>query len=1493
MKNSANYLAKRLLIVALIFISKTLVAAPCATTVNWHNLSDGPGGFSAGVTSDVTDQNIDVIGTNALVNGIHVQAITCDISITVTNGDAVITGSGNRSDGVPTNPARLYLYAATGHSITFSLTNDLLFRGTANGATLLDLLVTVSGGGTVNFFIEGTKHVAFSSIPTSGGTKFFVAMQNGASPTVLFSRFQPLGSLGAVDLAGNVEVQVGPRSIMSYMAVTPIAAGGATETSLIKFDPSNTGSGLMILRLLNGANVDIMGHQLTAIGGLNNPNILISDINLAVPAGGNAHFIIQNANSGAGTPACLTVINQNNILTNYVQDPFCDGQFLVTGTQTGFILGANAELELQNITYLNYIGTTTNAVPQVFTPFNNLQPLIQTAILNGEASGPEDFIKFRNPSAFIVDGFQNANAIPALIKMDGSSAIYFRSGCDNLGSYTEFVSVGGSLVLSFTIDPLERTPGVGNLVFDVEGLLNANGDPLGNNGLNVLSLAVTKSGCPVFVEGTETQFPMRTFALNADGSYQHYNSAGWIINNRMNIGNASIMHTDVNHIVLERDNLGRCDLNSEPTYIGGETFVLCNPVGQQRPTIALYDAFIRFNTSAGFTGVDIRVPNDPINPGGNVSEFLFYANGRAIDNAYGRYVILGTNLGSLSAAGQLIDKDAHLDIFQENAQAVASLHKLLLDVSYNSSCITQGITGNITGQFSVHTIFLGNNSNISIGTDGAVGTSTQGIPFALVTTPSLVIVGDYLSFETHGGSLGLPETSGTTGQGGIFVDANGTITINRLAIANFSTMVVRSRNGVIDLPENQVNFRNRVGITQWNINLTPPNSPILIPAGQFLSDFTMDWGAVTKDYTGTPSFVPYEPVFTPSACFCPPVTAANLQSLPTVQGTVDQFQIKRSRIGDQAHLLCDGGNIRELVFLLGCNTAEAPVAFIVVQNEGVVGLNTVHRNLDSDSAQIVLGINGVQLCANGSGTFEINEDVIINNVCHIMPGPNFGIGSPQTLRFHSQDPKEIRVLNTGVLDLSQFTLPTQNIEFAGNLSLVFEPGARMILGGGTVVFNDNSSLALERVFNVGLEAGLSVSDLDSIRVKLIGNGTIVMNDASSFVVPNDTFFGVETDPTCTNFTNINLILQDRARFEIGNDSLEGGAFQVGNTLVTPGASVNFGLTINGNGSLFQINRQGFFGLGVGIVDKTSTFPNNWVVGCLANVGNVSINIQEGIFRHRQIFSGNFNLASLLAIGPADSYTFNFDPVVSNIQGGANMILMQNCLGVEERIQFSNAFTGKAGEFFDKLMTSQADSFLVPVDQMRPIIAKLMEILMQGETISTDQEFFKTGRALFDAYAPKRSGSFDSPAEPFMNDLRTILRGPSLGVTLNPTVTTFNGVVNSSLTVGMFSSKDILNDATQPPQPTAVTPLALYTYLATREIDSYASPKANCAMTNLNVFTVAYVHNNVINRTPYTRVLGGTSADPRGYEYSVNRGAVHLNVDDATSDINIVTEIRGS
>lgn len=118
-------------LVGLSLSSTKITGLPCATTVNWHNLSDtgcGPGQTNPGITTNVIDQNIDVQGVNALVEGIHVEARNCDITISVVSGDAVITGSGNRCDGVPTDPARLYLFADVGRTINFVLSNNFSER---------------------------------------------------------------------------------------------------------------------------------------------------------------------------------------------------------------------------------------------------------------------------------------------------------------------------------------------------------------------------------------------------------------------------------------------------------------------------------------------------------------------------------------------------------------------------------------------------------------------------------------------------------------------------------------------------------------------------------------------------------------------------------------------------------------------------------------------------------------------------------------------------------------------------------------------------------------------------------------------------------------------------------------------------------------------------------------------------------------------------------------------------------------------------------------------------------------------------------------------------------------------------------------------------------------------------------------------------------------------------------------------------------------------
>lgn len=1431
----------------------------CGSTVLWHNLSDGPGGFSPGVVNDVVDQNIDVIGVNALVDGIQVRAETCDILVTVTNGDAVITGSGNRADGEPVGEPRLYLFADTGRTITFRLTDDLLFRGTSDQGELIDLLVSVSGAGEVIFCIEGNESVSFSSTPTTGGTLVVIGMDDPNNPRLVFKRLDDGGD--------NVEVIVGDRSCITYIAETQTEF--SSEEGCIVFDGSNTGTGCTILRIENNASFVVWGHLLTATGGLNT-EFLISDIDFAVIAGSQAKLILENPEAGNGTPAFLQVINENCILTKYLANPFCDNAF--TGSQEGFILGPTGLLQLNNITYLDYIATKTNTVPDADPNSDELQESVLDLIACGKIDSAQALLKERNASAFIVDGINDPDITPAEIFLNGSAAVYFRSGAD---------CAGVVFAPTFTINPNRESDGAGNIVFDVEGRLTVRGLDAAENGLSVLSLEVTKTGCPVTVESVDSvdQFPERTFARDADGQYLQYNKGAWLVNNRIDFFSSSIIHTDEIHDVFQQENLGR-GLASEPTYIGGETFKLCLPVDQQRPTMAFNNSIFRVHTNVGLTGVDLRVPNFPLAPNGNNSIFRFYNNGRAIDNGYGRVAILGTNVGSLSACGQLIDRNTYVDVFQETVQAMINDQRLALETSFNTSCITEGIDTDISGQCAVHSIFMNNASNIQIGTNGSQGIDINtGLPFDLTVSPSFCINGAFFSIDTAGGLWAYPEAGGTTGEGAVFVDMNGTIKILPTLRASFSSMVVRSRNGVIILPKTQVFFTSRVGITQWNVNLEDPNQRVLVPAGECLSDFTMDWGALEKDYTSTNSFVPFDPKDTPTICECPPVTEANLRGLPIVRGTVGQFQVKRSRIGDQFSLLVQGGRIEELVLLSGCNPGEFPGGFLVVEDEAYVGISTAHRNVDSLEASVKLGLNGLLICANGNATINLNEDVLVDNVCPILSGTAFGVNGPQVLNIYSHEEHEFRIKSTGALDLTQFDTENKILQFSGKVRVIFEPGSRLILGGGTLTFTDEAEWTFERVLDRDLLAGSLPRDLDPIRVKLSGNGFIVMEEFSAFNLLQDEFFGIETEASCSTITTITWILNDCAKINVGTDCEPGGAFQIGNTLCDPEASIDVTFVLDGNGACINIGREGFVGFAVGIADKQSNIPNLWLVNCLENVGNVAIDVRQGIIDHRQISTGDSSLASLIAIGQRGSYSLTYDAIQAVIRGGANIALISNCVDdiCDEILKA-------------KVMPKNLDpQMLSAVTQAREMMAQAEAMMEKArDLIKTMPRNVEKAREIsMKAMHSLRRG------RAMQQEARALLRNVIIP-SINPVVQTTNGFINANLTVGIMGGQLVWRrSANRTPQPLNVSGADFFAYLVTDNFDAMPSPTSNIAQNMINQPLLGFVDLDIIRREIYQFILGTNGFNQSAPIYSLSQGAVSYNLDDNGRAISQVNQLRGA
>jgi hypothetical protein len=216
-----------------ILISFLVCTTSKAATVLWHNLSDGATS-SPGITTNVIDQDIDIIGTNAIVDGIIVESVAVDINITVTNSSSVLTGSGNRRDGVPQSETpRLYFFVDTGRTINLTMSYDLTFRGTSDAGQKVDLLVTVSGPGLFNVILSDLTTFSLTQLPTTGGTKFYLGMGT-SGPTLTFER-------ASASSADNVYVSVGGSSGIGFLSTQAVVSAAPTDSATLILDGSNAG----------------------------------------------------------------------------------------------------------------------------------------------------------------------------------------------------------------------------------------------------------------------------------------------------------------------------------------------------------------------------------------------------------------------------------------------------------------------------------------------------------------------------------------------------------------------------------------------------------------------------------------------------------------------------------------------------------------------------------------------------------------------------------------------------------------------------------------------------------------------------------------------------------------------------------------------------------------------------------------------------------------------------------------------------------------------------------------------------------------------------------------------------------------------------------------------------------------------------------------------------------------------------------------------------
>ncbi len=444
--------------------------------------------------------------------------------------------------------------------------------------------------------------------------------------------------------------------------------------------------------------------------------------------------------------------------------------------------------------------------------------------------------------------------------------------------------------------------------------------------------------------------------------------------------------------------------------------------------------------------------------------------------------------------------------------------------------------------------------------------------------------------------------------------------------------------------------------------------------------------------------------------------------------TISDTNIMTSQLDDGDEILITGSGtlgtrLRDPIFASSISNKLSAAVKIFMNQSARIGLGTANISAHPGNTLNVLGGSGasestsVQIIPDGNCFLDVNSDLIIGGSKPIIPTPNFGTDVHQ-ITFYSPVPRTITVTANTTWDLSDFGSTGsgyidygKQIVFAGQIRLVLEPGAKIrfphvdpsnIAQTVVLYFDDQASIVFQGdplvIGKPWTDSGIAGTDCK--RSKILGMGQIWLNKTSKMIINKPALVGIEADYT-TPKTDITLSLQRNAQVLIGTSSTAGGALQIGNmydggSSANPEAadedpyfpnspvhsefsphitSVDFTLTINGDQPLFQIGRQGFFGIAAGIINKdgapssTSQAPNGvsgvphsaWQLQRLYNVGNITLNITQGIFDHSIITDGSSGDCSLLAVSkpanqfPTSKYIIKVGPNEKGvIRGGGNV-----------------------------------------------------------------------------------------------------------------------------------------------------------------------------------------------------------------------------------------------
>jgi|GEM_PF-2070516 len=657
----------------------------------------------------------------------HTLKVSGDVEIRAEFDAAIRVGTGVDGEQVTIEPAadaafaHLVFHVAKGKELTVNIKNDLLFRGRASDNT--PLFVTFRGEGTTRFRLPSGRSVAFGNDEVAG-VKVHVLMDQKKAEALTNEVSQVM--FDAVPCQQDVSAQDADSYITfgrasSFGFLSSYASGKDVSDQAgygsVAFDVSRKGVGRLVLELLRGVTAgDGKDAAYTVYGSLVGASgaggaVVASDVRTNRAYGKRAgiaaimritdDLVAREHAKNPYDPTVaelkkwhervradrrgLLVKNHNATLPAYAsnlekapsvqESSWAKAQSL----QTGFVLGCNGRMMLDDATFLDYIGGSSN------TRFS----LAQHGLDGGQGGADENRVKLHNPSALLVDGLgpfaqPSANsswdmayegAEQAVITLKGNAGIFVRCGASSkTGALLNAQGTIGSglfngvrcvldtehnaLAYDEHGNPKEFKDGMpacldGEHAFDIEGPLciesvDGKFHAKGNGFITVPSLALDHAGREILAQGDvhgqqDGRHPLYGLHRRKIGArYECYNTSSVLINAPVTLKNVTWVHSDVLRN-FGKHQVPSITTSALPALIGGERSALYGDTTGGK--LLLDGSVVACHESLVMAGVRCIVHEGE---GGrdNASSFVAYHQGRKRSSLLERGVVV--QLGSVA-----------------------------------------------------------------------------------------------------------------------------------------------------------------------------------------------------------------------------------------------------------------------------------------------------------------------------------------------------------------------------------------------------------------------------------------------------------------------------------------------------------------------------------------------------------------------------------------------------------------------------------------------------------------------------------------------------------------------------------------------------------------------------------------------------------------------------------------------------------------------------